>query len=301
MNIKQAAVCFFVLSGTIAAATVSRSADDASSGQATTIKRARPETFMTTGGGRLGISIREVEDEDVKRGRLPAHAGAIVEEVSEDSAAEKAGLRKGDIIVEFDGERVRSARQLTRLVHETADGRKVTAIVVRDGERLTLTVEPRPGGNVFGNLRDLEDWGRNFRFEVPARPIPVPPTPRARNTPPSSVWGLEDLFSGGSNRLGITVDDLSEQLAEYFGTKEGVLVTSVQDNSAASKAGIRAGDVITALNGSAIDDPSDVRRRLQALDEGEEFTVAIMRDKKPQTLKGKLEQTVRRRTYRSVV
>ena len=82
----------------------------------------------------------------------------------------------------------------------------------------------------------------------------------------------EFFFPRGSGRLGITVDNLSPQLAEYFGTKEGVLVTSVQDDSAGAKAGLKAGDVITSVNGSAIDDPAELRRRLQNVDEGEEFT-----------------------------
>ena len=98
------------------------------------------------------------------------------------------------------------------------------------------------------------------------------------------------FFPRGSGRLGITVDDLSPQLAEYFGTKEGVLVTSVQDASAGAKVGLKAGDVITSVNGSAVDDPAELRRRLQNVDEGEEFTLTVMRDKKPQTLKGKLDQ-----------
>jgi serine protease Do len=259
---------------------------------------------LVTGGSRLGISVRDVEEADVKTGQLASTAGAVVDDVSEGSAAEKAGLRKGDIIVEFDGERVRSARQLTRLVQETPDGRKAATIVIRDGQRVTLTVEPRQDGtDVFERLRGLADWQRDFRFDVPARPVtPVPPpTPRVRPSPPSA-WRMDDLFGrGSSGRLGLTVDTLSPQLAEYFGTKEGVLVTSVRDDSPAAKAGIKAGDVITSVNGSAIDDTAELRRRLQAVDEGEEFTITVMRDRKPQTLKGKLEQTVRRRTYRAVI
>jgi S1-C subfamily serine protease len=64
---------------------------------------------------------------------------------------------------------------------------------------------------------------------------------------------------------------------------------------------VKAGDVITSLNGSAIDDPAELRRRVQELKEGQEFTVAVMRDKKALTLKGKLEQTTPRRTYRTVI
>jgi S1-C subfamily serine protease len=299
MTIKQSAACLVVLSGTVATAPVLRSAGETGSEQARIVRREQPPRVIAGSAGRLGISIRDVEDEDLKRGRLSAQAGAVVDRVSEGSAAEKAGLRVDDIIVEFDGERVRSARQLTRLVQETPEGRKVPTVVVRAGERLTIAVEPGRGSGVFENLRELEDWGRNFAYSVPPHP-PSPPTARGRTTP-GNPWRFDDLFHGGSSRLGMTVDDLSEQLAEYFGTKDGVLVTSVQDNSAAAKAGIRAGDVITQFNGAAIDDPSDLRRRLQALDAGEEFTVAVMRDKKPQTLKGKLGETVSRRSYRSLI
>ena len=153
-------------------------------------------------------------------------------------------------------------------------------------------------GGLYDSWRGLEDWGRNFSFNLPARPaVPAPPVPP---TPPPA-WGMEKFFFRGSDRLGITVDDLSPQLAEYFGTKEGVLVTSVRDASAGAKAGLKAGDVITSVNGSAIDDPAELRRRLQNIDEGEEFTVTVMRDKKALTLKGKLESTARRGSYRSIV
>ncbi len=93
----------------------------------------------------------------------------------------------------------------------------------------------------------------------------------------------------GAGRLGISVDELSSQLAEYFGTKDGVLVTSVIDNSAASKAGVKAGDVITSLNGGAVTTAADLRRRAQRLEDGDEFTLSVVRDRKPLTLKGKIE------------
>jgi serine protease Do len=299
MTNKQAVACLVVLSGTVATAAVVRSAGDEDAGQTRTVRRAQPSRAMTAGGGRLGIAIRDVEGEDVKRARLSAHAGAVVDRVVEASPAQKGGLRVDDVIVEFDGERVRSARQLTRLVQETPAGRTVPTVVMRGGERLTVSVEPGQGTGIFENFHELEEWGRNFADAVPVYP-PMPPTPRARTTPPPSPWSFDGLLPGGG-RLGITVDDLSAQLAEYFGTKDGVLVTSVQDNSVAAKAGVRAGDVITAFNGSAVDAPSDLRGRLQALKEGDEFTVAVMRDRKPQTLKGKLEGTGTRRTYRSLI
>ena len=300
MKIFEAAACVVALSGITAGAAVVASTNDGQS-KAKTVTRAKfPSTAVLMGGAsRLGISVREVEEEDLKGAGLTTPSGAVVEDVSEESAAAKGGVRKGDIIVEFDGDRVRSARQLTRLVQETPAGRKVPAVVIRDGQRVILNVEPESGaGFGFERLRSLEDWGENFAF---ARPV-VPPTPPTPPAPAAPGWRMDDFFfPRSSSRLGITVDDLSPQLAEYFGTKEGVLVTSVQDASTGAKAGLKAGDVITSLNGSAVDDPAELRRRLQNVDEGEEFTLSVMRDKKLQTLKGKLDQPVRRRSYRSII
>jgi S1-C subfamily serine protease len=112
----------------------------------------------------------------------------------------------------------------------------------------------------------------------------------------------EFVFGRSTGRLGITVDDLSDQLAQYFGTKDGVLVTTVRDDSAAAKAGIKAGDVITAFNGSSVVSSSELRRRIQRMDDGGEFTVDLVRDRKTMTVKGKITAgEERRRTYRSIV
>jgi S1-C subfamily serine protease len=90
--------------------------------------------------------------------------------------------------------------------------------------------------------------------------------------------------------LGMTVTSLPEQLADYFGAKRGVLVTAVQDGSAAQKAGFKAGDVVTSLNGTEVLQPADVWRGTQRLREGDDFTAGVMRDKKSLTLKGKVDR-----------
>jgi serine protease Do len=259
-------------------------------------------------GSQIGVSIRDLEEDEAKTGKLSGSGGVVIEEVSEDSPAAKAGFKKGDIVVEFDGERVRSVRQFTRLVQETPAGRKIQASLVRDGQRVSVTVEPRErSGFDFGggdDLRVLRDFGRGFD-DFPMA-VPVPPARPARPTPPTppAAPAFPDfqsfIWRSGSN-LGLTVGDLSSQLAEYFGTKDGALVTSVYDDSAAAKAGIKAGDVITSFNGAEVTDPADLRRRIQRLQSGDEFTVGVVRDKKPLTLKGKLETTRNRRTYRSDV
>ena len=286
-----------------AAAGVGAAMAPVANGQTRVMRAQSPRALeIITGGSRIGVSIRDLEDADGTAVK-GVTAGVVVEDVTTESAAEKAGIRKGDAIVEFDGERVRSARQLTRLVQETPAGRTVQAAIVREGQRSTVSITPREAsGFGFDKLEDLANFG-DFRYKLaptPPRP-PAAPVPRTPPSPPS-VWNFDELVGRSTNRLGISVSALSPQLAEYFGTKEGVLVSSVTDASAAAKAGLKAGDVITSFNGTAVNDPSDVRRRVTDLSDGDEFTITVMRDKKAVTLKGKAERPERRRTtYRTII
>jgi serine protease Do len=276
----------------------------------TSTRVATPKAAQIFGGrgSQIGVTIRDVEDSDAKTGKLAAASGVVIEEVSEDSPASKAGLKKGDIVVEFDGERVRSVRQFTRLVQETPAGRRIQTSVMRDGQKVNVTLEPREGGSFsyFGGgdrvsvLRDLAgDWA----IDIPKPATPVPPSAPAPPKPPAlpAFPDFDTFVYRSSNSLGITVGDLSDQLAQYFGTKDGVLVTAVTDNSAAAKAGIKAGDVITSFNGTDVTSPSNLRGRIQRLQDGDEFTVGIVRDKKPMTLKGKAETLRPRRTTRTII
>jgi serine protease Do len=232
------------------------------------------QIFKSIGfGGRLGVSVRDIGDDDLKGGKSPAQ-GVIVEDVESDTPAQKAGIKNGDVIVEFDGERVRSTRQFTRLVQESPVSRPVPMAVMRDGQRVALNVERRAD--------------ESFRYFDEIVRIPKKVTP-----PPSPK--LDGLFSFGAGRLGISVQELSPQLAEYFGTKDGVLVSSVTENSNASRTGLKAGDVITAFDGESIKYTSDLVRRTNRLNSGDEFTLGVLRDKKAMTLKGKYERADQRR------
>ena len=123
------------------------------------------------GGSRIGLSIEDVTEDDA------VNEGAAVRDVLPDSPAESAGFVDGDVVVEFDGERVRSARQLTRLVQETPAGRTVGTAVMRDGRRVELDVTPESGaiaavpsleilGERLGNVysRIAPEVGRNFHL-----------------------------------------------------------------------------------------------------------------------------------------
>ena len=242
------------------------------------------EVFSITGGSRIGVSVRDVDASDKSK----TANGVVVEAVDEESPASKAGLKAGDIVVEFDGERVRSVRQFSRLVSETPDGRTVAAAVMRDGQRVSVNVTPEGGRNAFryfnsDGFRSLEPLLKTVPTPTPraVRPAPLPPT-------------LERFFWTGGTQLGITISDLEPQLAEYFGTNDGVLVSSVTADSAAAKAGLKAGDVITGVNATKVTSASDLRSLLRNL-EGGEFTLLIVRNKQPMTLKGKLEPPAERR------
>lgn len=229
-------------------------------------------------GSRIGVLVRDVEQADVQREKVAAPTGVVVDEVNADSPASRAGLKAGDVVVEFDGERVRSARQFSRLVQESVAGRTVKTAVMRDGKKVDLTVTPetRPGierlarREIGPAVGELQRRARELTYSLPER------------FEEFGMW----MRPG---RLGVNVQDLSPQLAEYFGVKDGVLVTSVTADSTAAKAGLKAGDVIRSVDGASVNDASDLRRRMSQIDDGKEFSLEIVRDRKPATLKGKIE------------
>jgi serine protease Do len=233
-------------------------------------------------GGRIGVTVRDVGGDDAQ-----VKAGVVITDVDPGSPAEQSGMKTGDAVTEFDGERVRSARQFTRLVQETPEGRRVQAVLSRVGQRVLVNVTPER--NTFGG-----DFGTRFLEASPAPPAPPasPAAPRAPRPPAflSPALPFEPpLMRLTGRRLGVTIESLDSQLADYFGVKEGVLVKSVVDGSPAQKAGIKAGDVMTGINGTRIYDVSDVNRAMDRLDPNGEFTVDVVRDRKTLTLKGKLE------------
>ena len=168
-------------------------------GQTKIVRTQSPRALeIITGGSRIGVSIRDLEDADGTAVK-GVTAGVLVEDVTTESAAEKAGIRKGDAIVEFDGERVRSARQLTRLVQETPAGRTVQAAIVREGQRSTVSITPREGsGFGFDKLEDLANLG-DFRYKL----APTPPRPPAAPAPPHAAiasLGVELRRAGSAAR-----------------------------------------------------------------------------------------------------
>lgn len=289
----------FLKTGVLAAALLGGAAAGAAvapSAHGQSVRVVEPGGFqLFTGGSRIGVSVIDLDAADAT-----GTGGVRVESVEEDSPAATAGVQTGDIIVEFDGERVRSVRQFSRLVAETPAGRQVTVAVTRDGKRTPLTITPREA-SAFRGLNN-ETWRALDEVREMARVAPRPTKPRAPSTPrPPRALEFEAFAYLMGNQLGVTVNSLSDQLKEYFGVKDGVLVTSVTENSAASKAGVKAGDVITSVNGARVDSPSELREELRDVEPGEEFTLEITRDRKAMTLKGKADTPRGRRSTARVV
>ena len=166
----------------------------------------------------------------------------LVQDVRTDSPASKAGLMNGDIVVEFDGERVRGVQHFTRLVRETPAGRAVKSTIVRAGSRRDLQITPAEGDQLTRVLPEVQQLERRLR---------ALPEPRNRQNLPNDLDPTPDLQVTPRGQIGVMLAPLTEQLATYFGVKQGVLVSSVMNGSAAAQAGMKAGDVITAVNGRA--------------------------------------------------
>ena len=171
---------------------------------------ARREVRVLDGrGSRLGVLVRDLDaGQD--------GTGVAIDAVDPGSPAEQAGLRAGDIVVEFDGERVRSARQFTRLVQETPEGRSVPLAVLRDGQRQSLAATPEArdfswtmdidGDRIRREVERGLEGLREFRWDGPPMRFRFDGGRGRALVPPGRV------------RLGVSVDTVSGQLADYFGT-----------------------------------------------------------------------------------
>jgi predicted metalloprotease with PDZ domain len=234
------------------------------------------QVFAAEGAGRLGVRLKDVNAEKARDLKLPGEYGALVESVDADSAAAKAGLREGDVIVEFAGERVRSVAQLQRLIRETPAGRAVSLQVIRDGQARTLSAKLQPRTN-------------QFYFRTPEINIPE------INIAPGPFYRRFDFpFDSERPSLGISGDELTTQLASYFGVKQGkgVLVREVVVGSPAATAGLKAGDVIVAVDGKDVATVAELRNALE-IKSGEEkrkLNLTIVRDRHEQTVPVELER-----------
>jgi serine protease Do len=218
---------------------------------------------MNVTGGYLGIQMDDVTAANMSKFNLTTEKGVIVRSVVKGTPAEKAGLHEDDVILEYAGTQVWSSTQFSRLVQETPPGRKVDLGVSRNGKRVSLTAE----------IGKMDEGRADNRYRELLRMFPERPLDRRETL-------VVPAEPSGKPRLGLTLQPLSDQLAQYMGApgKKGVLVASVLEGSPAAGK-IRAGDVIVAADGKEVREPEELTRIVRDKAEGT-LALKIIRDKK---------------------
>jgi len=243
-------------------------------------------SFFIDGGSFLGVYAENVSRENMGRYHMNQVRGVGVTQVVKDSPAEKAGLRKDDVILSIDGENVSSVRKLNRLVSELAPDQSVKVSFSRGGteQEVTATVTKRLNQSFAGDV--LRGNPKMWKFEGPdMKSFKWEGAPFGRG----DLFDNDGNFSfalGNTRRIGVSTMELTKQLADYFGiaSGKGVLVTSVTDDGPAAKAGVRAGDVITAIEGEEVDSPGDLSRVINRKKDGD-VSLTIIRNKSQQTIR----------------
>jgi len=247
--------------------------------------------------GFLGVGVADLDEDKAKELGLREDYGVVVNSVVKGSAAEKAGVKKGDVVLEYNGAKVESNAQFIRMIRETRIGRQIKLLVFRDGKTTTLTgtMEKRQPRVVRWKTKDGESGVYSLltpegqylegdditipdvHVDIPDIDIQIPDIPT-----PSMFWRTP--------RLGVETEGLGQQLADFFGVKEGVLVRSVVKDSAAEKAGLKAGDVIVKLGGETVSRPGDISSVLRS-SEATDVPVVVVRNRRELTLTAKIDRT----------
>jgi membrane-associated protease RseP (regulator of RpoE activity) len=248
---------------TVVAVQIAQSAPPAPPVQAVPAAPAAPAApVVRVSGSYLGIDPDDVTHDNMGQLRLSEPRGVEITTVDQDSPAGKAGLREQDVILSFNGQQVSNSRDLRKFIRQTPPGQTVKLGISRDGQMQTVPVQLADRKQTF-----------NFHFNIP----PIAPMPPMNFPEPPVINVMQ-------RRSGLTVESLSGQLAQYFGTKSGrgVLVRSVDHGSNAEAAGFKAGDVIIAAGNSSVDNVSDWSRVLRQ--QNGKVSVKVLRDRREQTL-----------------
>lgn len=234
--------------------------------------------------GYLGVDVRDVTEDQLAALKLKEARGAEIILVDHDAPAGKAGLREHDVILRVNGQTIEGEEQLRRMLRESLPGTTIVLLVSRDGQRMTVTTQT-------ANREEVERQAWEQHLTVPE---PLPPgeiegriyfaAPASAAPPVRGNSFLGPLLMDPSY-TGAMLETMSAQLAEYFGVPggAGLLVRSVEANSPAALAGMRAGDVVVRANQKAVASSADWTRAIKD-SHGRPLTVVVLRDKKEQTL-----------------
>jgi serine protease Do len=189
--------------------------------------------------GYLGVTIQKVTSDIAATMGLKNENGALVADVAAGGPAERAGLKSGDVIVEFNGKPIKDSSELPLEVARVAPGKTAQVKILRDSKLSDVTV-------TVGELKESE---------VVAE---------ARQ---------------GQGDFGMTVQPVNPATAESLGLEraEGLLVSSVKPGSAADEAGIRRGDIITQINRRPVRDLADYKREIARAESGKAILLLVKR------------------------
>ncbi|HEX7573774.1 MAG TPA: PDZ domain-containing protein, partial [Bacteroidota bacterium] len=231
----------------------------------TSAAQGKSEEKRETGNGKhgwLGVAIQDVTPRLAREKELHVKSGALVNNVTEESPADKAGIREDDVIVEFNGKSVEESDDLQSAVRSALPGDKTSVTFYRGQEKksLEVTLGKTPRRNFA------------FSFHGPGN-IRVPRIPRIH------MFRSEGM-------LGLTLSDLNRQLGEYFGAPNGrgVLVQEVERKSAGEKAGFRAGDVIVKAGKEDVENAGDITETLDGVKKGDKVEFGILRKGEQKTI-----------------
>jgi C-terminal processing protease CtpA/Prc len=218
------------------------------------------------GSSWLGVETHEVTADKAKELKLSAERGVVLGKIVPDSPAAKAGLKENDVVTEINGQRIEGAAQFRRMIREIPAGRSIQLTVWRDGRSQAVSATLGKSEERRRAMKMVAPTPGAFAFRMPEIP-----------DVPSMEWNGNMVFGGGQPRLGIDAEDLSGQLGTFFGAPEGegILVRDVNSGSAAEKGGLKAGDVITSLNGERIRTVGELREKLSAKRDDKDRTVKL--------------------------
>jgi len=226
----------------------------------------------------LGVDIADVTTERLSALKLKEEKGVEVTMVDQDAPAGKAGIKEHDVILTMNGTTIESGAQLRRMIHETPPGRVVSFGLSRDGQPMTIKVQ-------------LADKHKEFSLmgpKVKDFPMEMPDV----HLPDIDIPSINMVVVTQSARSGLTVENITPQLGEFFGVKNGngVLVRAVEKGSRAEKAGFHAGDVIVKVNDQPIHDTSDFTHAIKSRT-SKAVSVGLIRERKEQYLSLPLPNT----------
>ncbi|MBZ5513004.1 MAG: PDZ domain-containing protein [Acidobacteriia bacterium] len=221
---------------------------------ATAAKPAKPSSY-------LGVDIRDVTHDRMAALKLKDARGVEITMVDGDAPAGKAGLKEHDVVLSFNGRNLQGSEDLRKLIRETPPGQTVELGISRDGKPMTIKAQLADRRRVVVMAPRVEI----SRIRIPRIGVPIITTLSSRN--------------------GVLVENLTPQLGEVFGVKdgEGVLIRSVEKGSPGEAAGLRAGDVIVRVGNQKVAGTPDWNRLMREQKAGP-VQLGIMRDKRQQTL-----------------